>query len=133
MHEKGLNFRLAEVRAISPYRTLLAVSAYIRAEGMSKQTLDRQGDSCLEARTGYLLYRAIRKLSLSRQGLISRRDGRFARVDSTLRRLSFEDCLDLGGIREQWWRERDGGRCSRFDYGPAWKSLAIITRTPWRR
>lgn len=118
---------------MSPYRVLLAISEYTRAEGMSKQTLDRQGNSCLEARTGYLLYRAIRKLSLSRQGLISRRDGRFARVNSTLRRLSFEDCLDLGGDRDPSGGERDEGRCSRFDYGPAWKSLAIITRAPWRR
>jgi len=38
----------------------------------------------LEVRTGYLLYRAIRKLSLSRQGLISLRGGHFVRVDSTL-------------------------------------------------
>lgn len=88
----------------------------------------------LEVRTGYQLYRAIRKLSLGRQGLISRRGGRLARsrrLGSTLRRLSFEDCLDLGGARRP--TGRGTGRCSRFDYGPAWKSSAIIKRAPWRR
>lgn len=115
------------VSLASPFRGI-----GISSSGRHEQAdIGPSGAIRLEVRTGYLLYRAIRKLSLGRQGLISRRGGRLARVDSTrLCRLSFEDCLDLGGA------PRPGGVRDVVLVsitGPAWKSSAIITRAPWRR
>lgn len=133
---EGANRIFANARKRAQYRHIVsippfAVSESIRAEGTGKQTLGRQGDSPRgKNRLSALSSNPEIESQPSRANISPGRTSRPAFLDSTPPRLSFEDCLDLGGAPES---TGETGHCSRFDYGPAWKSPAIITRAPWRR